>query len=1474
MKLRTLFVSVIGSLLFHTALSAATFSVTDNNDILEFVDGGSGLRLGEVTWNVSEPYINLWLMARPLSYQPSRGPVADLNLTFKQRGTRPFDAEPALKPRIFSVGTGWNFSWLSCIVYTDPGATATVHFDGGGSRLFTADGAAVDYITHTKLSRTLSGNVVTSFERLHPSGAKEVFSFIFAGSTAKYAFRTAIIDPFGFALNFNYTTYTDGGGNLNLRLNSVTDIDGRTTTFQYTNGSFPNYVTRVTDPFGRFANFAYDASGRLQTITDTGGLNSSYAYNANNIVSSMTTVYGTTSLAICTTPTGAVADGRWVKVTEADGNNQLFLYKDNLTAVFPTSYPSGEVPVTSPYANMFDNSLMYDRNSFHWDRKQYTALSAPFTGNVSSLTSSDYGKAHLKHWLKETPSGSYVYEVLSMERTGSPDGIASGQKIWYDYSGKPSADTVGTQSLPLFVALVRPDGTSRFTQFTRNSWGKTTQEISTYTPPSGPVTTRTFTLTYAADGINLLEERGPSSQLLRSYTYNSNRQMLTRNDVVDGVTTYTTTFTYDPTYRQLTSIARASGLTTSFTYNTDRRISQIADQPINRLNSFTYFANGLPQTHTDPLGLTRTLTFDNLQRLTRVDFPGGTYTSRSYTKADLTPSLDVTSIRDRLGFIRSFEYDPIGIMTKITDPLTQSFTMGCECGEVKTITDPLTKRTLFTRNNDNRITQATYADTSDPRSVGYAYNALGQLTSVKDHSGNTVETYTYNNQGLLATVSNPIGQVKSIAYDIYDRPVTITPVGGPTVTQTFDLLGRVLTRSYSGGGTETFAYSARGLISHTDQLNHTTTHTLDEAGRPTAVTNAKNEITRFTYRLDGQIATVTDGKNQVTTFNYDTEGRLTSKVDASGTILTLAYDANRRVTSRTTPAKGTTSYTYDSDDRLTFINHPTSADVTLNYDTLDRISSVSDSVTGTTSFTYTDYGTLKTEDGPWASDTVTYTYNNNRQRNALTVTQPFGTWPQAYTYDSALRLQYISSPAGTFGYTYQGASALITGLSLPNRANIANTYDTLARLTSTILRNNGGSTLNSHGYSYDNANRRTQQTRTGNYVNYTYDVIDQLTGVTGYETPSGTQRKHENLTFAYDAAGNLTQRNNNALVETFTFGNSLNQPTSATTSGTLTVAGMTTGGATSVTVNSSSATPYSDGSYAVQGLALTSSYTASTTLGGETATDIISLPWASPISFSHDSNGNLTGDSRRIFTYDDENRLTRVEVVGVWRTDFAYDGLGRRRWKKEYNGAGGLLSEVRYVYDGALVIEERDGNNNPLVTYARGLDLSGSLSGAGGIGGLLARSDANGIAYYHSDGSGNVTMLTDSNQTPVAKYIYDPFGNLLGMSGPLADANTYRFSSKEYHVNSGLYDFGARFYDPNLQRWTGRDPAGLVDGPNLYAYVRNGPINAFDPWGLDMMTLTFSQQTANRYGVSYLPAGIMRHLINLATWRTILQPTT
>ena len=127
--------------------------------------------------------------------------------------------------------------------------------------------------------------------------------------------------------------------------------------------------------------------------------------------------------------------------------------------------------------------------------------------------------------------------------------------------------------------------------------------------------------------------------------------------------------------------------------------------------------------------------------------------------------------------------------------------------------------------------------------------------------------------------------------------------------------------------------------------------------------------------------------------------------------------------------------------------------------------------------------------------------------------------------------------------------------------------------------------------------------------------------------------------------------------------------------------------------------------------------------------------------------------------------------------------------------------------------------------------------------------------YYHSDGNGNVTMLINPSQYIVAKYLYDAFGNILSKSGLLADANLYRFSSKEAHPNSGLVYYLYRYYDPNLQRWPNRDPLDepgfeslrcfrsdelrymdllLEQGDvNLYEFVQNRPTFDYDLLGLD-----------------------------------------
>jgi RHS repeat-associated protein len=239
----------------------------------------------------------------------------------------------------------------------------------------------------------------------------------------------------------------------------------------------------------------------------------------------------------------------------------------------------------------------------------------------------------------------------------------------------------------------------------------------------------------------------------------------------------------------------------------------------------------------------------------------------------------------------------------------------------------------------------------------------------------------------------------------------------------------------------------------------------------------------------------------------------------------------------------------------------------------------------------------------------------------------------------------------------------------------------------------------------------------------------------------------------------------------------------------------------------------------------------------------------------YDLNGNLTNDSRRVLTYDDENHLTAVIATNasglVTKSEFVYDGKMRRRIRKEYTLASGiwnLVSEVRYIYDGMLVVQERHFQPQvsttipqQSVTYTRGRDLSGTLEGAGGIGGLLARSEMSNLqsphAYYHADGNGNITSLIATNSVILARYLYDPYGNTLSQNGSLADANLYRFSSKEWHGASGLVYYGYRFYAPEWQRWVNRDPIGEAGGANLFGYIYNKPLSLVDPRGLSWWSI-------------------------------------
>jgi hypothetical protein len=127
------------------------------------------------------------------------------------------------------------------------------------------------------------------------------------------------------------------------------------------------------------------------------------------------------------------------------------------------------------------------------------------------------------------------------------------------------------------------------------------------------------------------------------------------------------------------------------------------------------------------------------------------------------------------------------------------------------------------------------------------------------------------------------------------------------------------------------------------------------------------------------------------------------------------------------------------------------------------------------------------------------------------------------------------------------------------------------------------------------------------------------------------------------------------------------------------------------------------------------------------------------------------------------------------RSSFFYDGLGRLRKRIDYtSGCPGdccwqPVAAVHYICDGMRVIQERNGTDPPMVSYTRSPDLSGTLEGAGGIRGLLARSDVGWARNlnYHSDGNGNITYL-ETGGSLAASYRYDPFGNTIAKAGSFA----------------------------------------------------------------------------------------------------------
>jgi len=152
------------------------------------------------------------------------------------------------------------------------------------------------------------------------------------------------------------------------------------------------------------------------------------------------------------------------------------------------------------------------------------------------------------------------------------------------------------------------------------------------------------------------------------------------------------------------------------------------------------------------------------------------------------------------------------------------------------------------------------------------------------------------------------------------------------------------------------------------------------------------------------------------------------------------------------------------------------------------------------------------------------------------------------------------------------------------------------------------------------------------------------------------------------------------------------------------------------------------------------------------------------------------------------------------------------------------------------MIDHATDSNTVSKTYTWGLDLSGSLQGAGGVRGLLCVTEnpasSTPSRFYPSyDANGNVSEYVNDSDSVIAHYEYSPFGKLTANSGSKADDLNHRFSTKYLDSETALYYYGYRYYSSELGRWLSRDPIQEEGGVNLYGMCHNNCKNLIDAKG-------------------------------------------
>ena len=679
-------------------------------------------------------------------------------------------------------------------------------------------------------------------------------------------------------------------------------------------------------------------------------------------------------------------------------------------------------------------------------------------------------------------------------------------------------------------------------------------------------------------------------------------------------------------------------------------------------------------------------------------------------------------------------------------------------------------------------------------SSSYTYDGFAHQVTATDGRGNTSTTHN-NALGQVDYTDDAASNRTCYAYDTLGRQTAVTDALSNIVHTAYDSLGNVVAQ---WGAAYPVAYA------------------YDTAGRKVAMATTRDAALDFSALADSSLLTP-DPSLDVTRWLYDaTTGLLTNKVYADGSRIAYAYTADGKLSARTWARGVVTEYAYDTLGQLTnTVYSDGTPSVAYAYDRLGRALSSRTflSATGeTVSLVTNAYTGLDLVREFQNGDMLTPKYDLYGRRELLYVNSVGGEqWADVFDYfhyverDNKGLLRYVYGGISYDSYTEHDYARLpgsdlvrsMSGFDYNYCATLGWTRDFEPRrdLISAVSNYWNGSPVSSYAYANDVAGRRVRRLDTDQGLPVTnlfgYNLRSEVTNAVMGANAYG---------YAYDPIGNRTG--------------------AAVSSG---------GGQPDVTAYAANLlNQYSNITYQSDSLQPNS------------------------LSPSYDPDGNMLTNGPWAYTWDAENRLVSACSNGVLLVTNAYDHRSRRI-RKEVSVWDPLLtaycsqSTASYLWDGWNIIRETISGQESSTTnyYTWGLDLSGTLQGAGGVGGLLAvtcvssnTSYLSPLTYYPLfDANGNVTGYVGTNGAVVARYEYSPFGGITAQSGDMADAFTHRFSTKPFDAETGMYNYVYRFYSPELGRWMSRDPIDEQGAFNIYSFCNQSAINEIDPlglWGADV----------------------------------------